>query len=103
MKDPKSLIEYPNKIQDIYKNIEEYILSRKCNVLIVFGDMIADMTSNKKLNQTATEVFIRRRKQQVSPVFITQFYFVAPKDVRLNFALFYYESYKQTRNSANLF
>ena len=47
------------------------------------------MTSNKKLNQTATEVFIRARKQQVSPVFITQYYFVAPKDVRLNFALFY--------------
>ena len=51
MKDPKSLIEYSNKIQDIYKNIEEYILSRKCNVFIVFGDMIADMTSNKKLKQ----------------------------------------------------
>ena len=99
MKDPKSLIEYPNKIQDNYKNIEEYIPSRKCNVLIVFGYMIADMNSNKKLNQTAIEVFIRGRKKQVNPVFITQYCFVALKDVRLNCALFYNESHKQTRNS----
>ena len=36
--------------------------SRKCNVLIVFDDMIADMISNKKLNPIVTELFIRRRK-----------------------------------------
>ena len=35
-------------MQDIYKNIEEYNPSRKCDVLIVFDDVIAGMISNKK-------------------------------------------------------
>ena len=35
-------------MQDVYKNIEEYNPSRKCNVLIVFHYMIADTSSNKK-------------------------------------------------------
>ena len=33
------------------KIIEECNLSRKCNILVIFDDMIADMISNKKLNQ----------------------------------------------------
>ena len=33
------------------KIIEECNLSRKCNILIIFDDIIADMISNKKLNQ----------------------------------------------------
>ena len=37
-------------MQDVYKNMEKYILGKKCKVLIVFDDMIADMNSNKKLN-----------------------------------------------------
>ena len=36
-------------MQDVYKNIEEYNLGKKpVKVLIFFGDMIADMTNNKK-------------------------------------------------------
>ena len=35
-------------MHDVYKNIEEHNPSRKCNVLIVFDDMIADMICNKK-------------------------------------------------------
>ena len=31
-------IKYSNNMQDVYKNIEEYYPSRKCNVLIVFDD-----------------------------------------------------------------
>ena len=46
MKDPKALIEHSNNMQNVYKNIEEYNPTRKCNVLIVFDDMIADMISN---------------------------------------------------------
>ena len=34
-------------MNDVYKNIEEFNSSRKCNVLIAFGDMIGDMISNK--------------------------------------------------------
>ena len=33
-------------MQDIYKNIEEYNLGKKCKILIVFDDMIADMVNN---------------------------------------------------------
>ena len=43
--------------------------------------MIADMLSNKKLNPIVTELFIRGRKLNSSLVFITQSYFVVPKDI----------------------
>ena len=35
-------------MQDVYKNIEEYNLEKKCKVLIAFDDMIADMINDKK-------------------------------------------------------
>ena len=38
----------------------------------------------KKLNTTVTESFIRGRKLNISLVFITQFYFIVPKNIRLN-------------------
>ena len=43
----------------------------KNKILIVFGDIIADMLSNKKLNPIVTELFIRDRKLNISLVFIT--------------------------------
>ena len=47
--------------------------------------MIADMiANNKKLNSIVTELFIKGRKLNISPVFITQSYFKVLKDVRLN-------------------
>ena len=45
-------------------------LGKKRKVLIVFDDIIADMISNKKLNPIVTELFIIRRKLNVSIVFI---------------------------------
>ena len=42
------------------------------------------MLSNKKLNQIVTELFIRGRKLNISLTFITQSYFVVPKNIRLN-------------------
>ena len=68
-------------MQDVYKDIEEYNLGKKRNVLIVFDDMIADMINNKKLNPVVTELFIRGRRLNISIVFITQSYFKVPKDV----------------------
>ena len=53
---------------------------------MVLDDMIADMLSNKKLNQRVTELFIRGRKLDVHLVFITQSYFDKPKYIRLNSA-----------------
>ena len=49
--------------------------------------MIADMIHNKKLNTIVTELFIR--KLNISLVFITQWYFKVPKDVRLNTSHFF--------------
>ena len=37
-----------------------------------------------KLNPIVTELFIRSRKLNISLVFITQFYFAIPKNIRLN-------------------
>ena len=76
-------------MEDVYKNIEEYNLGKKCKVLIVFDDMIADRIKDKKLNQIVTELFIRGRKLNISVVFITQSYFKVPKEVRLNTTHFF--------------
>ena len=46
--DPKAFIEYSNDMQDVYKNIEEHNIGKKRKILIVFDDMIANMTNNKK-------------------------------------------------------
>ena len=82
--DPKAFIEYSNDIQDVYKNIGEYNAGKKRKILIIFGDMIADMINNKKLNSIVTKLFIKGRKLNISLVFIRQSYFKVPKDVRLN-------------------
>ena len=63
--------EYSNNMQDIFRNVAEFNPDRKCNVLIIFDNMIDDMISNKKLNQIVTELFIRGRKLNMSTVFIT--------------------------------
>ena len=83
-KDPKAFMEFSNDMQDVYKNIEDYNAGKKCKILIVFDEMIADMINNKKLNPVVTELFIRGRKLNISIVFITQSYFNVPKDVGLN-------------------
>ena len=84
LNDSKAFIEYPNDMEDIYKNIEEYNPEKKRKILIAFDDMIADMLSNKKFSTIATELFIRGRKLNISLVFITQYYFALPKSIRLN-------------------
>ena len=63
-----------------YNNTKDYNPDKKRKLLIVFDDMIADMISYKKLNATATKLFIRDRKRNISIVFITQSYFRLPKD-----------------------
>ena len=62
------LIEYSNNKVNI------------CEILIVF-DIIADMLSIKKLKPLVTELFIRGRKLNIYFVFITQSYFVVPKEI----------------------
>ena len=43
--DSKAFIEYSIDMVDTYKNIEEYNLNKTRKLLIVFGDMFADMLS----------------------------------------------------------
>ena len=80
----KAFIEYSGDMDDIYKSIDGYNPNKKCKILIVSDDMIDDMLSNKKLNPTVTELFIRGRKLNISHIFITQLYFAVPKNIRLN-------------------
>ena len=68
-------------MQDVYKYIEEYSTDKERKILIVFGDMIADIINNKKLNSLITELFIRGRKLNISVVFITQSHFKVPKKI----------------------
>ena len=79
LNDPKAFIEYSNDMNDVDKNINYYNHNKENKILIVFDDMIADM-----LNSIVTELFIRRKKLNISLVFITQSYFKVPKNVRLN-------------------
>ena len=82
-------MEYSNDKEDVYKNIENYNPVKKCKILIVFDDMIADMINNKKFNPLVTKLLIRGRKLNICIVFITQSYLKVPKDVRLNSTHFF--------------
>ena len=77
-----------NNIQMICKVLTKILKNKiqikKMQVLIVFDDMIADIINNKKLNPVVTGLFIRGRKLNISIICITQLYFKAPKEVRLN-------------------
>ena len=48
LNDPNAFIECSNTMDDVYENIDNYNLSRKRKILIVFGDIIAGIMSNKK-------------------------------------------------------
>ena len=70
-------------MDDVYQNIHDYNLNRKRKILIVSDDF-ADIMTNKRFQAIIKELFIRWRKFNISLIFITQFYFSVPKDVRLN-------------------
>ena len=76
-------------MDDIQKDIEEDNLNKKCKILIVFDNMIANMLRNKKLNPTVTELFIRVTKLNISLIYITHSYFAVPKYIRLNCAQYF--------------
>ena len=84
LNDSKAFIECSNTMDDVYKNIDDYKPTTKRKILVVFDDMIADITSNKKFQTVVKELFIRCKKLNISLVFIMQSYFSVPKDVRLN-------------------
>ena len=71
-------------MDDFYNNIDDCNLKRKRNILIMFGNMIAHIMTNKKFQPIMKELFIRCRKLNILLIFIRQSYFSAPKEVRLN-------------------
>ena len=52
--------------------------------VVVLGDMIVDIMTNKTFQAIIKELFIRCRKLNIFLSFITQSYFSVPKEVRLN-------------------
>ena len=84
LNDPKAFIEYSDDMDDVLDDINNYNKNRDKKVLIVFDDMIADIEYNKNFKPIIKELFYRVRKINVSIVFITQLYFRALKDARLN-------------------
>ena len=81
-------IYYLKTIDGVYENLEDYNLTMKRKVLIVFNHMI-------KLSPIVTELFITGRKRNIS-----QSYFKLPKSIRLN-TIHYYENTQQKRTQAN--
>ena len=73
----------------MFTKYDDYHPDKENKILIVFDDMIADVFHNKKLNSRVTKLFVRRRKLNISLVFITQLYSKVPKDVRLNTTHFF--------------
>ena len=61
LNDPDAFIECSNTTDDVYENINDYNPSRKRKTLIVFDDMIADITTNKEFKAIIKELFIRCR------------------------------------------
>ena len=82
--DRTAFIEYSNSKDDILSNIEDYNKERKRKTLIIFDDMIFHVMSDKKVQQILKDLFIRCRKFNIPLCFLTQSYFIVPKDVRLN-------------------
>ena len=50
----------------IYENIEEYNSNKRRKILVAFNDIIADILSNKQIDQVIIELFIRGRKLNIS-------------------------------------
>ena len=50
----------------------------------MFDDMIADIMTNKKFQAISKKLFTSSRRLNITLVFITESYFLVPKDVRLN-------------------
>ena len=57
-------------MHNVFKNTDNYNPDKENKILIILDDMIADMIHNKKLNSIVTELFIRRRKLNISLVFL---------------------------------
>ena len=79
LSDPKAFIEYSNTMDNVYNDFNNFNLKRSRKILIVFNDMIVDTDANKNFQDIIKELFFRRRKLNISIVFITQPFFFCSK------------------------
>ena len=84
LNDPHAFIEYSDDMNDVLDDINNYNKDNDKKVLIVFDDLIADIEYNKNFKRIIKELFYRACTINVSIVFMTQSYFRALKDARLN-------------------
>ena len=64
LENPKALIEMLYHFY-VYENLEDFNLTKKKRVLIVFDGMTADMESNKIIYPIVTNLFLRGRKLNI--------------------------------------
>ena len=79
-------MEYTKDMNNVCKSMEECNPEKNLEVLIMFDNNTADITSNKILHPIVIKLFIRGRKLNISVSFIAQSYLPVSKDVRLNTA-----------------
>ena len=84
LKNPKVFVDYSQKSDDVYENLEDYNPKKKRRVLQDIENMKADTESNKKLSPIVTGLFLRGRKLNTSLVFISQSYFKVLETIKLN-------------------
>ena len=73
MGNAKAFIEFPQTIDDVYGNFEDYNLTKKSKMLIVFDDMIVDSESYKKISPIIIELI--GLITIVSLIFVSQSHF----------------------------
>ena len=98
LNDTKVFIKYSSYINDVYNNINDYNSTRKRKNLIVFGDMTADIMTNKKFQVIVKEVLIRYRKLDILLAFITRSYSSVSKNF---YTLLHNEVSQQKRSATN--
>ena len=64
LKNPKAFVDYSQKIDDVYENLEDYNRKKKRRVLQDIEDTEADIESNKKLSPIVTGLFLKRKETQ---------------------------------------
>ena len=96
LNDSNTFIEWSNTMDNVYENIDDYNSKRKRKILIVFDDMISDITSNKNFQAIIKELFIRCRKLNILLVFIYTVLLFCCKRCQTKFnTLFDYENQQQ--------
>ena len=97
LNNPNAFIKCSNTMDDVYENINDYNPIRKRKKLIVFDDMIADMT-NERFQTIIKDLFIRCRKLNISLAFFHSILFFSSERCKIKFnALFRHENKQQNR------